>query len=83
MTIDDNIKHEKLQYDIYTEVAKILTLSSSKNEKYEYLTGEEILPPYQSRIIEKLILYILHSVEHLKTNKKQGKTKWSFRGFKT
>ena len=53
MTIDDNIKHEKLQYDIYTEVAKISTLSSSKNEKYEYLTGKEILPPYQSRIIEK------------------------------
>ena len=39
---------EKLQYDINREVAK--TLSSGKIDKYEYLTGEEILPPNQSRV---------------------------------
>ena len=37
----------KLQYDIHREVAKILALSSGKIYKYEYLTGEEILPSNQ------------------------------------
>ena len=44
MTIEDKIKNEKLQYDINREAAKILSLSSRKIDKYEYLTGEEILP---------------------------------------
>ena len=43
MTIDDQIRDEKLQYDIYKEVAKISALSSGQIDKYEYLTGEEIL----------------------------------------
>ena len=43
MTIDNQIKDEKLQYDINGEAAKILALSSSKIDKYEYLTGEEVL----------------------------------------
>ena len=43
MTIDDQIKHEKLQYVINTEAAKISALWSSKIYKYEYLTGEKIL----------------------------------------
>ena len=34
MTIDDQIKDEKLQYDINREVAKISALSSGKIEKY-------------------------------------------------
>ena len=53
MTIDDNIKDEKLQYDIKRKAAKISALSSGKTDKYEYLTGEEILPSDQSRIIEQ------------------------------
>ena len=40
MTIDDQIKNEKLQYNINREAAKI----SVKINKYEYLTGEAILP---------------------------------------
>ena len=40
MTIDDNIRDEKLQYDINREAAKISTLSSGKNYKCEYLTAE-------------------------------------------
>ena len=40
MTIDDNIKDEKLKYDINREVAKMSALSSGKFNKYEYLTGE-------------------------------------------
>ena len=34
------------------EGAKISTLSSGKVDKYEYLTGEEILPSDQRRVIE-------------------------------
>ena len=52
MTIDDKIKDEKLQSDSSKEAAKISALSSGKIDKYEYLTGEEILPSDQSRIIE-------------------------------
>ena len=42
--MDDQIEDEKLQYDIDKETAKISPLSSDKIGKYEYLTGEEILP---------------------------------------
>ena len=53
MTIEDQIKDEKLQYDINREAAKISTLSSGKIDKYEYLTGEEILSSNQQQIIEQ------------------------------
>ena len=53
MTIDDKIIDEKIQYEINWDAAKILPLSSNKNDKYKYLTGEEILPSDQSRIIEE------------------------------
>ena len=53
MIIDDHIRDEKLQYDINREAAKISALSSNKLGKYEYLTGEEILPSNQERIIEQ------------------------------
>ena len=44
MTIEDQIKDEKLQYDINRDAAKISALSSGKIDKYEYLTGEEYCP---------------------------------------
>ena len=53
MTIEDQIRDEKLQYDINREAAKISALSSGKIDKYEYLTGEEILPYNQQQIIEQ------------------------------
>ena len=53
MTIEDQIKDEKLQYDINKEAAKISALSSGKLDKYEYLTGEEILPSNQQQIIQQ------------------------------
>ena len=53
MTIKDQIGDEKLQYDINREAAKISALSSGKIDKYEYLTGEEILPSNQQQIIEQ------------------------------
>ena len=53
MINNDEIRDEKLQYDINREVAKILALSSGKINKYEYLTGEEILPSDRRRVIEQ------------------------------
>ena len=53
MTIEDQIRDEKLQYDINREAAKILALSSDKIDKYEHLTGEEILPFNQQQVIEE------------------------------
>ena len=53
MTINDQIRDEKLQYDINTEAAKISALSSGKTHKYEYLTSENILPSNQQQIIEQ------------------------------
>ena len=54
MTIDDQIRDEKLQYDINREAAKISALSSGKIHKHEYLTGEDILPSNQQQIIEQV-----------------------------
>ena len=51
MTIQDQIRDEKLQFDINREAAKISTLSSGKIDKYGYITGEEILPSNQQQII--------------------------------
>ena len=42
MTIDDQ-----------REAAKISVLSSGKIDKYEHLSGEEILPSDQSRIMQQ------------------------------
>ena len=49
MTINDQIKDEKLQYNINREATK----TSGKLHKYEYLTGEDILPSNQQQIIEQ------------------------------
>ena len=53
MGIDDQLKDEKLQYDINREAAKISALWSGKIDKDEYLTGEEILPSNQKQIIKQ------------------------------
>ena len=53
MTIDDQIRDERLQYDINREAGKISALSSKEFNKYEYLTGKEILPSNQKQIIEQ------------------------------
>ena len=47
MTIKDQIKNEKLQYDTNRDA-----LSSSEIHKDEYLTGEDILPSNQQQKIE-------------------------------
>ena len=53
MTIEDQIKDEKLQYDINREAAKISALSSGRLDKYEYLTGEEKLSSSQQQRIQQ------------------------------
>ena len=53
MTINDQIRDEKLQYDINREAAKISALSSGEIRKYEYLTGKDILLSNQQQIIEQ------------------------------
>ena len=44
MTINNQIRDEKLQYDINRDAVKTSALSSGEIQKYEYLTGEDILP---------------------------------------
>ena len=53
MTMEDQIRDEKLQYDINKETAKISALLSGKIDQHEYLTGEKILPSKQQQIIEQ------------------------------
>ena len=53
MTINDQIRDQKLQYDINRKTAEISAFSSGKIDKYEYLTGKKILPSNQQQIIEQ------------------------------
>ena len=78
MAIDDQIRDEKLQYDINKEAAKISALSSNKIGKYEYLTGEEILPSNQQQIIEQANFRKSVWKKQIKTVEDQGKNKFMF-----
>ena len=61
MTIGGKIRDEKLQNYINREVAKIFASSFRKNDKQEYLTGQEILPSSKKRKKKnRLSLHILH-----------------------
>ena len=56
MKIDNKIRDEKLQYDMkiyYHYYHHLSALSSGKIDKYEYLIGEETLPPDQRRVVEQ------------------------------
>ena len=53
MIVDDKIRDKKLQYIINKEAAKISALSSDEIEKYEYLTGEVLLPSNRSKTLEQ------------------------------
>ena len=88
MTLKDQIKDEKLQYDINREAAKISALSSAKIHKYEYLTGKDMLPTNQQQIIEqtKFTYSPLGKAfeKQIKTIEYQGeKTDRCFKGFET
>ena len=79
MIIDEEIRVEKLQYDINREAPKILGQLSAKFDKYEYLTGEEILPSNQKQTIEqaKFTYSPLGKAfeKQIKTIEEQGKNK--------
>ena len=53
MTTEDKVRDEKLQYNINKKAEKISALSSGKIGKYEYLTGEKMLPSDQGIVIEQ------------------------------
>ena len=75
MTIENKIKDEKLQYDINRKTAKVSALSSGKIDKYEYVTGEEILPSNQPQIIEQAKFTYSPLGKALKNRQKQLKIK--------
>ena len=85
MTIDDEIRDEKVQYYITREAAKIPALLSGKIDKYEYLTGEEILRTDQSRKIKQAKFAYVPPLgkafeKQTRTIEEQGKSKkrWQF-----
>ena len=47
-TIDNKINQNKAQYNLDRETAKIYSLSSGNVSKYEFLTGEDVLPEKKS-----------------------------------
>ena len=49
--LDDKIKANQAQYYLDREAAKITTLSSKELDKYEYLTGEDLV--YKPDVIQK------------------------------
>ena len=55
MTIDDKIRDKNLQNDVNKEAINISALSCGKIDKYEYVTGKEILPSDQ---VNKLTSYV-------------------------
>ena len=73
MVISDQIKDEKLQYDISWKSCRNINFI----DKYEYLTGKEILPSNQKQITEqaKFTYSPLEKVfeKHIKTIEDQGK----------
>ena len=75
MTIDDQIRNEKIQYGTNREVAKLSALSSGKINKYEYLIGEEILPSNQKQIIEQAKFTYSHLGKVFGKQQKQLKIK--------
>ena len=73
MTTDDQIEDEKLQYDINRETAKTSVISSGKNEKYKYFTGEETLSSNQKQIREQA-KFTFSPLE--KSIRKKNKNNW-------
>ena len=76
MSINDQIRDKNLQYDINREAVEIYALSSNKFNKYEYLTGEEILPSNRQQMTKqaKFTYYPLGKAfeKEIKTTEDQG-----------
>ena len=69
MKIGDKIENEKLQYNVNREASKISVLPSGIIDKFEYLTGNKMLPSNQSQIIDILSLLILLQEKFWNTKK--------------
>ena len=54
MIINDQIKDEKIQYDINREASKISALSSGNIHEYEYLTSEDVLRSNQQQVTQQV-----------------------------
>ena len=54
MTTNNRIRDEKLPYDVNRKAAKVSALYTGKIDKYEYLTGKQILPSNIQQIIEQI-----------------------------
>ena len=61
--LDDKIKQNKADYDLYRQNAKISGLTSGKLDKYEYLTGEDL--GYRPDSVQKAKLEYSHLGEFL------------------
>ena len=73
---NDQIRDEKLQYHINRETAKISAWSCGKINKYEYRTGENILPSNQQQIIKQSKIYLFSFGERFwKTNKNNWRSR--------
>ena len=75
MIINDRIRDGKLQYNINREAAKLSALSSNKFNKYEYLTGDKILPSNQKQMIEQAKLTYSPLGKAFETNKNNWRTR--------
>ena len=75
MTIDDQIRDKKLQYDINSEAAERSALSSGEINKHEYVTGEKILPSNKKQVIEQAKFSDFLLGKLLKIKQKQSKIK--------
>ena len=53
MTMEDQIGDTNIKYNINREAAKISALSFGKTDKYEYVTGEDMLPSNKQQINEQ------------------------------
>ena len=75
MAINDQIRDEKIKYNINSEAAKISAFTSRNIHRYEYLTGEDLLPSNQQQIIEqaKFTYSPLGKAFEKKTIEDQGK----------
>ena len=77
MTVNDQIRDEKLQSDINRKAAAISALSSGRIDKYEYLTGKEILLSNQQQIIEqaKFTYFPLGKASEKQTKRREDQEK--------
>ena len=87
MTTDYKTRDEKVEYDINREAAKILALPLGKINIFEYLTGDEILPSDQRRVIEQAKFTYSSLGTALQNAKKNNwrstkKTSWNLKSFK-